>query len=103
MDKSELKKKLEEEVARYALFQTGVLGVYLSQSKKNKDISIKTFAKHMLRHGTMLPNDKLVLLKILNCSLVYRLPSAENPQKVRPPKSMAHAIWISIGIRIPMM
>lgn len=54
MDKSELKKKLEEEVARYALFQTGVLGVDLSQSKKNKDISIKTFAKHMLRHGTML-------------------------------------------------
>lgn len=54
MDKSELKKKLEEEVARYALFQTGVLGVDLNQSKKHKDISIKTFAKHMLRHGTML-------------------------------------------------
>ncbi len=54
MDKSELKKKLEEEVARYALFQTGVLGVDLNQSKKHKDISIKTFAKHMLKHGTML-------------------------------------------------
>lgn len=54
MDKSELKKKLEEEVTRYALFQTGVLGVDLNQSKKHKDISIKTFAKHMLRHGTML-------------------------------------------------
>lgn len=54
MDKSELKKKLEEEVARYALFQTGVLGIDLKQSKKHKDISIKTFAKHMLKHGTML-------------------------------------------------
>lgn len=54
MDKSELKKKLEEEVSRYALFQTGVLGVDLNQSKKHKDVSIKTFAKHMLRHGTML-------------------------------------------------
>lgn len=54
LDKSELKHKLEEEVARYALFQTGVLGVDLNQSKKHKDISIKTFAKHMLRHGTML-------------------------------------------------
>jgi hypothetical protein len=54
MDKSELKQKLQEEVARYALFQTGVLGMDLSQSKKNKDISIKTFAKHMLQHGTML-------------------------------------------------
>jgi DNA invertase Pin-like site-specific DNA recombinase/predicted metal-binding protein len=54
LDKSELKHKLQEEVARYALFQTGVLGVDLNQSKKHKDISIKTFAKHMLRHGTML-------------------------------------------------
>lgn len=54
MDKSELKMKLEEEVARYALFQTGVLGVDLGQSKKHKDVSIKTFAKHMLKHGTML-------------------------------------------------
>jgi hypothetical protein len=54
MDKSELKKKLEEEVARYALFQTSVLGVDLNQSKKHKDISIKIFAKHMLRHGTLL-------------------------------------------------
>lgn len=54
MDKSELKQKLQEEVARYALFQTGVLGMDLKQSKKHKDISIKTFAKHMLLHGTML-------------------------------------------------
>jgi len=54
LDKSELKQKLQEEVARYALFQTGVLGVDLNQSKKHKDISIKTFAKHMLQHGTML-------------------------------------------------
>ncbi len=54
LDKSELKQKLEEEVARYSLFQTGVLGVDLSQAKKQKDISIKIFAKHMLQHGTML-------------------------------------------------
>lgn len=54
MDKSELKHKLQEEVARYALFQTGVLGVDLKQSKKHKDISIKVFAKHMLKHGTIL-------------------------------------------------
>ena len=46
MDKSELKQKLQEEVARYALFQTGVLGVDLGQSKKHKE--------HMLQHGTML-------------------------------------------------
>jgi len=54
LDKSELKQKLQEEVTRYALFQIGVLGVDLKQSKKHKDISIKTFAKHMLKHGTLL-------------------------------------------------
>ena len=49
-----MKQKLQEEVTRYALFQIGVLGVDLKQSKKHKDISIKTFAKHMLKHGTLL-------------------------------------------------
>ncbi len=53
LDKTELKQKLEKEVARYALFQTGVLRQDLPQSKKHKDISIKTFAKYMLKHGTL--------------------------------------------------
>ncbi len=53
LDKTELKQKLEKEVARYALFQTGVLRQDLPQSKKHKDISIKTFAKYMLMHGTL--------------------------------------------------
>lgn len=60
LDKSELKQKLQEEVARYALFQTGVLGVDLSQSKKQKDVSIKTFAKHMLKHGTMMQKREIL-------------------------------------------
>jgi site-specific DNA recombinase len=60
LDKSELKQKLQEEVARYALFQTGVLGVDLAESKKKKDISIKTFAKHMLTHGTMLQKREIL-------------------------------------------
>jgi site-specific DNA recombinase len=54
LDKTELKQKLEKEVARYALFQTGVLKQELNQTKKKNDISIKTFAKYMLLHGTML-------------------------------------------------
>ena len=45
LDKSELKHKLKEEVARYALFQTGVLGINLNQSKKHKDINIKNICK----------------------------------------------------------
>ncbi len=54
LDRSELKQKLEKEVERYALFQTGVLRQDLQQSKKRNDINIKTFAKYMLQHGTML-------------------------------------------------
>ncbi len=54
LDRTELKQKLEKEVARYALFQTGVLKQDLQQSKKRNDINIKTFAKYMLQHGTML-------------------------------------------------
>ena len=54
LDKSELRQKLEKEIARYALFQTGVLKQDLPQSKKHRDISIKTFAKYMLQHGTLL-------------------------------------------------
>lgn len=60
LDKSELKHKLQEEVARYTLFQTGVLGVDLDKAKKQKDISIKTFAKHMLKHGTMMQKREIL-------------------------------------------
>ncbi|MCC6520868.1 recombinase family protein [Candidatus Nomurabacteria bacterium] len=60
LDKSELKQKLQEEVTRYALFQTGVLGVDLNQSTKQKNISIKTFAKHMLKHGTLLQQREIL-------------------------------------------
>lgn len=60
LDKSELKHKLQEEVARYTLFQTGVLGVNLEKAKKQKDISIKTFAKHMLKHGTMMQKREIL-------------------------------------------
>ncbi len=60
LDKSELKHKLQEEVARYTLFQTGVLGVNLEKAKKQKNISIKTFAKHMLKHGTMMQKREIL-------------------------------------------
>ncbi len=53
LDKSELRQKLQKEVTRYALFQTGVLKQELMQSKKHNDISIKTFAKYLLQHGTL--------------------------------------------------
>ncbi|MEI8249001.1 MAG: recombinase family protein [Candidatus Taylorbacteria bacterium] len=54
LEKSELRQKLEKEVTRYALFQTGVLKKDLPQSQKNRDISIKTFAKYLLQHGILM-------------------------------------------------
>ena len=51
LDKTELKQKLEKEVARYALFQTGVLKENLPE--KHHDINIKTFAKYLLAHGSL--------------------------------------------------
>lgn len=53
LDKSELGQKLEKEIIRYSLFQTGVLKQELIQSKKHKDIKIKTFAKYLLQHGAL--------------------------------------------------
>lgn len=70
LDKSELKHKLQEEVARYTLFQTGVLGVNLEKAKKQKDISIKTFAKHMLKHGTMM--QKREILSCIKSKILLR-------------------------------
>ena len=53
LDKSELRQKLEKEVTRYALFQTGVLKRELPKAKGHSDINIKTFAKYILQHGTL--------------------------------------------------
>jgi hypothetical protein len=60
LDKSELKQKLEKEVARYSLFLTGVLGQQLLQSKKHLDINIKTFAKHLLTHGLLIEKREIL-------------------------------------------
>lgn len=70
LDKSELKHKLQEEVARYTLFQTGVLGVNLEKAKKQKNISIKTFAKHMLKHGTVM--QKREILSCIKSKILLR-------------------------------
>jgi hypothetical protein len=70
LDKSELRQKLEKEVARYALFQTGVLKQELKQSKKHKDISIKTFAKYLLQHGTL--TEKREVLSCIKSKIVLK-------------------------------
>ena len=70
LDKTELKQKLEKEVARYTLFQTGVLRQDLPQSKKHRDISIKTFAKYMLQHGTLI--EKREVLSCIKSKILLR-------------------------------
>ncbi len=70
LDKTELKQKLEKEVARYALFQTGVLKENLPQSKKHHDINIKTFAKYMLQHGTLI--EKREVLSCIKSKILLR-------------------------------
>lgn len=60
LDKTELREKLEREVDRYALFQTGVLKQALPSSQKQKEISIKTFAKYILEKGTLLEQREIL-------------------------------------------
>lgn len=50
LEKSELKQKLHEEVARFSIFQSDLLG---TEPSLQTNVSIKRFAKHMLKHGTM--------------------------------------------------
>ncbi len=70
LDKSELRQKLANEVARYGLFQTGVLKQELKQSKRLTDINIKTFAKYMLRHGTLI--EKREVLSCIKSKLLLK-------------------------------
>lgn len=70
LDKSELRQKLEKEVARYALFQTGVLKKKLPQIKNQHDINIKTFAKYILQHGTL--TEKREVLSCIKSRLILK-------------------------------
>ena len=70
LDKSELRQKLEKEVIRYALFQTGVLKKDLPQSQKHRDISIKTFAKYLLQQGTL--TEKREVLSCIKSKIVLK-------------------------------
>lgn len=68
LDKTDLKQKLEKEVARYALFQTGVLRENLPQ--KHHDINIKTFAKYLLQHGNL--TEKREVLSCIKSRILLR-------------------------------
>jgi hypothetical protein len=51
----------------------------------------------------MLPHYEFIPLQVFHLFGVYRHWYAEYPKEVRPPKAMPDAIWISVGVRVPMM
>lgn len=51
IDQIGAKKRIEEELDRYKAFAEGVLGEKIAKPKQ-KEISIRKFAKHILEHGT---------------------------------------------------
>ena len=51
----------------------------------------------------MLAHYEFVPLQVFHLFGVYRSWYAEYPKEVRPPKAVPDTIWISIGIRVPMM
>jgi predicted metal-binding protein len=50
LEKSELKQRLHEEVVRFSIFQSDLLG---TEPSLQTNVCIKKFAKHILKHGTM--------------------------------------------------
>ena len=80
LDKSELRQKLEKEVARYTLFQTGVLKQELAQSKKHNDISIKTFTKYLLQHGML--SEKREVLSCIKSKIILKDRKLDLPELV---------------------
>lgn len=64
-----MKQKFEEEVKRFRRFQHGVLGVK-SGKKNDADIDLKTYAKYLLREGSIV--EKRELLSCLKSRLVLK-------------------------------
>ena len=64
-----MRQKLEDEIARFNIFQRSVLGT-TDKIKNNKDTDIRNFAKYILKEGTV--GEKRELLANLRSRIVYR-------------------------------
>lgn len=71
MDINELgmRQKLEEEIARFNIFQRSVLGA-TEKIKTDKDTDIRNYAKYILKEGTT--TEKRELLGNLRSRIVYK-------------------------------
>jgi hypothetical protein len=64
-----MRQKLEDEIARFNIFQRSVLGA-TDKIKNNKDTDIRNFAKYILKEGTV--GEKRELLANLRSRIVYK-------------------------------
>ena len=64
-----MRQKLEDEIARFNIFQRSVLGA-TDKIKNNKDTDIRNFAKYILKEGTV--SEKRELLANLRSRIVYK-------------------------------
>ena len=52
--------KFEQEVERYRKFRKGVLNISRDAATESQEIDIKTYAKYLLREGTMIEKRELL-------------------------------------------
>ena len=64
-----MRQKLEDEIARFNIFQRSVLGA-TEKLKNNKDTDIRNFAKYILKEGTV--GEKRELLANLRSRITYK-------------------------------
>lgn len=69
LDKTGIKEKVEQEVERYHRFRTGVLGIK-DEERNNKEISIRNYAKYILKEGSAY--EKRDLLSCLRSKLTLK-------------------------------
>ena len=70
LDRTGLREKLENEVARYRKFRSGVLGESAKQIEESKDLDVRNYAKYILKEGSIF--EKRDLLSCLRSKLVLK-------------------------------
>jgi len=69
LDKIGIRENIEREIERYRKFQSGVLGIK-NEKEVQKEINVKSYAKYILKEGTIL--EKRELLSSLKTKLVLK-------------------------------
>jgi site-specific DNA recombinase len=70
LDKLGIKKQVEKELERFKNFSSGILGKILDQEALTKAVDTRSYAKHILEHGTK--DEKHLLLQSLKSKLYLK-------------------------------